>query len=530
MIGTHASALRSQSLISLIVLLSGLYAAWKLGGWISGGNFQELIYSAIGLALCVIAVTIARNWRSGFYLFLIWLAFEDLARKYLGNNMMIYFAKDVLAGLTYLALYLAIRQGRARTFHPRFLLVFSMFFWLAVLQIFNPYSPSLLYGLLGMKIYFYYVPLIFVGYALIRNESDLRRFLLVSLLLASVISAVGIIQATASPNFLNPTILAPEINKLGNLEKVTPITDQIFLLPASIFVSTGRFAFFLVLAIILGLGAAAYAVLSWFPKRILVFTSIAMISVAVLLSGSRTAFMYSFISLAALAGIFLWGAPWRWGQAHRLVKAVRRSAIFAALGLATFIFLFPSTAGSRWAFYSQTLSPESSAFELTNRAWDYPVRNLMDAFSEPHWVVGSGIGTASLGVQYVSKFLGTPEPNVWVEEGYGQLIVEMGILGPILWLLWTATLLWMAWKAIQPLRQTRMFPIASAILWYAFILLYPLTYLGLDAFQNYVNNAFLWILIGILFRLPEIESAKETPFLSRQKSRIRTGYLPARQK
>ena len=527
MIGTHTSALRSQPLISLAVFLGGLYAAWKLGQWISGGNYEDLVYSAMGLALCAIAVTIARKWRAGFYLFLIWLLFEDLMRKYLGNNMIIYFAKDVLVGLTYIALYLAIRDGRAKAFRPPFLLVFSLFFWLAVLQMFNPYSPSLLYGLLGMKINFYYVPLLFVGYALMRDESDLRRFLLTSMVLASLIAALGIIQATVSPHFLNPVDLAPEIRTLGNLEKVTPLTDQIFLLPASVFVSAGRFAFFLVLAAILGFGASGYFILSSLRGRVIVFVGIALIAVAVLLSGSRTAILYAFVSMIALTAMFLWGAPWRWGQAHRLVKSMRTSAVFATLGLAILIFFFPSAANSRWAFYSQTLTPGSSAYELSNRAWTYPMQNLADAFSEPHWAVGNGIGTASLGMQYVSKLLGKPEPNIWVEEGYGQLLVELGILGPILWLLWTATLLWAAWKAIRPLRQTRLFPIAVSILWYVFILLYPLTYLGLDIFQNYVNNAFLWILIGILFRLPEFASCKPMQVFSGPKSVGRMGYLPA---
>lgn len=507
MIGAKASALRSQPLISLIVFLFGIYAAWRLGHWISDGNYQELVYSAVGLAVCTIAFAIARNWRSGFYLFFVWLLFEDLVRKYLGNNMLIYFAKDVLAGLTYVALYLAIREGRAKSFRPPFLLVMSLFFWLCALQIFNPYSPSVLYGILGMKIDFYYVPLIFVGYALIRNEADLRRFLITCILLATIISALGIVQATAGSQILSPANLASDIRELGNLSKVAPLTDQIFLLPTSVFVSTGRFAFFLVLCMILGLGTAGYFVLSAVRGRIIVLTGIATIAVAVLLSGSRTALLYSLVSLIALTILLLWGAPWRWGQAHRLTKALRLTCVFSVLGLALFIFLFPSAVSSRWAFYSQTLSPGSSAFQLSDRAWSYPMENLSDAFSSPHWIVGNGTGTASLGIQYVSGVLKKPEPNVWVEEGYGQMIVELGILGPVLWVLWTATLLWTAWKAIRPLRQTRLFPLAIAILWYAFVLLYPLTYLGLDIFQNFVNNAFLWILIGILFRLPEISSA-----------------------
>lgn len=494
-------------MISLTVSICGLYAAWKIGHWISDGNFQELVYSAVALAVCAIAVTIARNWRSGFYLFLVWLVFEDLVRKYLGNNMTIYFAKDVLAGLTYVSLLLAVREGRAKIFRPRFLLVFSLFFWLGALQIFNPYSPSMLYGLLGMKIYFYYVPLMFVGYALIRDEADLRHFLLVCVLLASIVSAVGIIQATSDSQFLNPANLAPEISKLGNLVKVVPLTDQFFLLPASVFVSTGRFAFFLVLAVILGLGTAGYSILSSFRGRFFVFLGISLIAIAVLLSGSRTALLYSFISLLVLTAMFLWGAPWRWGQAHRLVKAIRRSCVFAVLGLAILVLLFPSAASSRYNFYSQTLLPGTATYELSSRAWNYPMQNLADAFSQPHWMVGNGIGTASLGIQYVSELTGKPQLNVWVEEGFGQLVVELGILGPILWILWTATLLWTMWKAIRPLRETRLFPIAAAILWYAFIILYPLTYLGLDVFQNFVNNAFLWIMVGILFRLPDLSLA-----------------------
>ena len=508
MIRARASALRNQPLISITVFVFGIYTAWKLGHWISDGNYQELAYSAVGLALFAIAFAIARNWRSGFYLFLVWLLFEDLVRKYFGNNMLIYFAKDALAGLTYVALYLAIRKGRAKSFRPPFVLIMSLFFWLAALQVFNPYSPSVFYGVLGMKIDFYYVPLIFVGYALIQNEADLRRLIITFVLLATIISALGIVQATAGSEILSPARLAPNIRDLGNLSKVAPLTDQMFLLPTSVFVSNGRFAFFLVLCTIFGLGTAGYFVLAGLKGRTVIFTSIAIIAVAVLLSGSRTALLYSLFSLLALTVMFLLGAPLRWGQAHRLTNTLRRTCIFVMLGLALFILLFPSAASSRWAFYTQTLLPGSTAFQLSDRAWSYPMQNLADAFSSPHWVVGNGTGTASLGIQYVSAFLKRPAPEVWVEEGYGQLIAELGILGPILWIFWTATLLRTAWKAIRPLRQTRLFPLAIAILWYAFVLLYPLTYLGLDIFQNFVNNAFLWLLIGILFRLPEISSAK----------------------
>ncbi|MHB8542085.1 MAG: hypothetical protein ACYDCD_14275, partial [Candidatus Acidiferrales bacterium] len=268
----------------------------------------------------------------------------------------------------------------------------------------------------------------------------------------------------------------------------------------------GRFAFFLVLATIVGLGSAGYFILSNLRRRQVVLLGIALIAVAIFLSGSRTAFMWALISTPVLTAAYLWGAPAHGGQGRRLMKAIRRSIIFAAVGLAIFVAFFPSQASSRFGFYSQTLMPDSSAYQLNDRTWSYPVEELVKAFSDPHWFVGNGTGTASLGMQYVSKLTG-PALNVGVEEGYGQLIVEMGILAPFLWILWTAALVWSSWKVVRTLKHTRLFPIGVAILWYTFIVLYPVTYLGLDMYQNFVNNAFLWILVGVLFRLPEIVPA-----------------------
>ena len=76
----------------------------------------------------------------------------------MGNDMRIYFAKDYLALITYISILVAISHRRADLFRPRFLFFFSLFFWIAVLQVFNPEIPSMWYGLLGLKLYFYYCP------------------------------------------------------------------------------------------------------------------------------------------------------------------------------------------------------------------------------------------------------------------------------------------------------------------------------------------------------------------------------------
>jgi hypothetical protein len=495
---------RRQSLISIAVWVIGLWVAWNVGHWVAEGEMEWLIFAGLGFILSAIALMILRNWRAGFYFFVVWLLFEDLIRKYLGNNMAIFFAKDALVGLCYISLLLAIRRKEIKVLRPPFLVFLMLFFWLAFLQVFNPYSPSPLYGFLGLKVDFFYVPLMFLSYALIRHERDLHRFLLIFMLLALVISTLGILQAMIGPTFLNPATLQRDIRELGSLQKVTPLTDQAFFLPCAVFVSSGRFSLYLILAVIIGIGTAGYFVLSSLKGRKLTYIGIATIAVAVMLSGSRGALLFSIISALVLCAALLWGAPWRWGRGRRLVKAIRRSLIFASLGLAAFILLFPAAAGSRLSFYSQTLLPSSSAYELGARSWTYPMEQLGRALSAPHSIVGNGTGTATLGMQYVSEILKAPTPDVAVEEGMGQLIAEMGILAPILWILLGVAILHACWKVARSLKETRFFPIGVAIVWYVFILLFALTYLSIDAYQNYVNNAFCWLLIGILFRLPDL--------------------------
>jgi hypothetical protein len=493
-----------QRLVTLAIWLMGLWVAWTVGHWVADGQTKLLIFTAIGFSLLVIALVILHNWRTGFYFFLVWLLFEDLIRKYLGNNMAIFFAKDVLAGLSYISLMIAIHRRQVKAFRPPFLLFLSLFFWLAVLQVFNPYSPSAFYGFLGLKVDFFYIPLMFLAYALIRDERDLQRFLLLFMLLAIVVSGLGIIQGIVGPQFMNPPTLQHDIRELGSLEKITPLSNQIFFLPCSVFVSTGRFSFYLILATIVGLGSAGYFVLSSLRWRVVVYIGIGTLAIAVVLSGSRTAFLFCLISALALSAAFLWGAPWRRGQGRWLVTAIRRSLIFAALGLAGFLLMFPTAAASRLGFYSETLLPGSSAYQLGQRSWTYPMAELAKAFYGPHWVVGNGTGTDTLGAQYVSELLKEPMPNVAVEEGFGQMIAEMGILAPLLWILWTAATVGACWRVVRLFKGTRFFPIAVAILWYVFLLLFAMSYLALDAYQNYVNNAFLWILVGVLFRLPEL--------------------------
>ncbi len=495
---------RRTPLLGVAVFLFALFAAYEVSGYILSGDTFGIIFIALGALACVLVIAILNDWRNGVYLFLGWLLFEDLVRKYLGNNMVIYFGKDLLVAVVYLSFLIAIRRKEVRSFRPPFLLPFVLFAWLGVIQAFNPASSNLIFGALGLKLYFYYFPLVFVGYSLLDSEAALRRFFFVNLGLALVIAALGIVQAILGHTFLNPAAPAEDLKELSTLYRIAPLSGARVYRPTSVFVSDGRFASYMVLVWILAFGFSGYLLLRSRRGRNFAFLTLALISVGVVLSGSRGALVFMGISLLLCGAAFLWGAPWRRREALRVVRTLQRTLLAGGLALLFLLFLFPEALTSRLSFYSETLSLEGPGSELAFRARDYPLRNFLFAFEFPRWPYGYGIGTSSLGLQYVARILKVKSAVAGVENGYGTLIIELGIGGLILWIVWTAALARSCWKVVRTLRSSPWFPLAAAISWFAFLLLFPLTFGGIASYQNFVLNAYLWLLVGILFRLPHI--------------------------
>lgn len=480
---------------------------------------KSSVGAGIVLAACgslLVLAALLTDWKRGVYFFIVWLCFEDFIRKYMGNNMVIFFAKDVLIGFVYLLFFIAVRRRRAVLFRPRFVGPVLVFVFLGVIQVFNPESSSLIFGLLGIKLYFYYMPLMFVGYAFLDSEIQLRRFLSVNLYIMICIGALGIAQSIIGPTFLNPTKLQAAIIEAGNLYRTAPLTGVEAYRPTSVFVSTGRFSDFLNLAWILAIGTAGYFISRDRKTRPVIFVALTIVFAAAVMCTSRGVFMFSLLNAAGLGVGFVWGASGQTKIALRTLRALRRIAIGAALGFCLLLFLFPNEVSSRLAIYSQTLLPESPTSELQTRVSSYPMENFRRAFDYPNWPLGYGIGTTSLGTQYVERYFGSVRERA-VESGFGTLVVEFGILGLILWLYMSACILRESWKVVRYVRVSAFFPIALAFFWFQFLVLLPYTYAGMQAYQDYMNNSYLWLLTGMLFRLPSfIERQAILPVPSEQ--------------
>jgi hypothetical protein len=498
----HAGALDSRILRTLALLIGLCILMWTASGWVISGNTTYMALAVIACAVVVMTMSIAKDWRTGLSIFLCWLVVEDTLRKYFGNNLMIFFAKDIILGITYLSMFAARRKNQLKVFKPPFIVWLGIFFAMALAQTFNPHSPSIFFGLLGMKTYFYYAGLMYAGYALLRTEADLYKILMLNMWIAIVVGGLGILQSFGGGGFLNPDGMAPELYELTHLTREAPQSHLITPRATSVFASDGRFGMFLSLLFIIGFGTAGYLLMRTKRGRKVVYFAIGVITLATLMSSSRGTNVTMLLDTIIMSLAMFWGAPWRQRQAFRMGKAIRWMVTFAGVAITLAVLFAPGEVAKRWAFYTETLSPSSATSELGYRAWEYPEKNLESIFEQPNWVTGNGTGISSLGRQYVTRLSGARPLVIGAESGYATLIIEFGILGPIFWTAWTLSLFVSSWKVVKKLKQSALFPIGFAIFWYAFTLLGPSTFYGLNEYQNYLTNAYLWLIIGVLFRLP----------------------------
>jgi hypothetical protein len=174
-----------------------------------------------------------------------------------------------------------------------------------------------------------------------------------------------------------------------------------------------------------------------------------------------------------------------------------------------FAFLIPSEFGARTTYYAGTLDPRAQTNEWSFR-WHLYTEETAKGISQGG-MLGRGTGTHALGLQYL---FGGAERSVVgiydVEAGHGVIGYEWGIVGMALWLIW-----YLGWgrRVARALREVRGSPYAPAAVtlsaWIA-IFLGVQFIAGKQAFQNYVSNAYFWLLSGVLFGLVQLVRPRDS--------------------
>ncbi len=523
-VSTNRFTSRPQFLgVSLTVL--GLLAAVGLGQVIADADFKRLVmWCAFSFSLLT-CLFILRNWRLGVGTFFVWILVEDFARKWTGNNILLYFAKDILIVVTYLSYFFSQwKFHRERFQNPLRAPLFLMIAW-AVVQFLNPAVHNMLIPFLGFRMSFLYVPMMYLGYSFFRDEKDLNRFFVWTLSLAFIVSLLGVTQTIVGLDFLNPAS-APNLRL--SLIRVSPGGGADVLRPTSTFVDAGRFSAYLFVMFYIGFGFTAYLIKmrarTSQALRRWVTVCWAIILVGLVMSGQRASILWLAVSVPIAGAAYFYSKD----PKHRSKRgfAFVRLTLVSALGLYLMSVFFPLPFQAVYGFYDATINPNSQYSEMGTRPgayWD----GVVNAY-EASGLIGHGTGTNSLGLQYITYYETGEETagDYHTEGGYSTVLWEWGVVGLFLWLSWSIMLIVKLVQTVRTLRFTPYYWIGVAVTLYSFILLFLWFYLGMQVYQQYVAQAFLWFLVGLVFRLPRLPLVPGAPPIVRSG---RTLAIPALQ-
>jgi hypothetical protein len=449
--------------------------------------------------LTVMLPILLKSWRISLMAFFAWLVLEDLVRKLAGNDIAIYFIKDAFYVVLLAAMVLdpAVRGSwRSATGSTR-LVLYSMLGWAVVMSI-PPLLVDWRLPLAGLRLDFLYVPLVAAGFMLVSDRAKLRRALVALSIVGGVSCAIGCIQAVVGPSFLAPDVATPGLN----LDLVRGLPGQASVYrPTGTFVDPGRFDSMALAALaicLISLAAVRAA------ARLVVATCLVASILAIWVSGGRTFLIWG----AALVAATVLPSVARGAAGAQTRRRWALAAMAGVIGVALVALVAPDVYGGRVSWYASTLDPRSTDNEWQFRWSSYSVDVVRSL--QLGGVIGQGTGQESLGKQYLSGGQDAGGVALYqVEGGYAAVIVEWGVIGVLLWLAWTVA--WMV-RQIRTVRATRDGPLPSVgpvvVVWTAFFLFIGFI-VGYQIFQNYVANAYFWLLSGLLFGAAAL--AKEKP-------------------
>ena len=174
---TRVPTIRNQTLIGAGLFVFAIWGAWQAGNEVASDNLRVLELVALGFVACAIAVTILRNWRTGFYIFLVWMLFEDLWSGSTWETILSFsLARTSFCFSSTLPFSgTCVSAGPGVSAPPS--CFFGSFFWFGLLQVFNRTRRVFCMAFSGLKTYFFLYSAMFVAYGLIRTDQDLLKFL-----------------------------------------------------------------------------------------------------------------------------------------------------------------------------------------------------------------------------------------------------------------------------------------------------------------------------------------------------------------
>ncbi|OYQ63513.1 hypothetical protein B9G53_16595 [Pseudanabaena sp. SR411] len=457
------------------------------------------IVGAVILVLVIICGA-SQNWKLSIKAILVIVIIEGALRRWAFPQArdLIYFFKDLVLIGSYIGF-----ASQPRSIVDRYPFIKELTVVITIiccLQAFNPSLGSPIIGLLGIRAYLLYIPLVWILPHLFDSEIDLRNFLRNYLFLSIPVCILGIIQ------FFSPADSPLNLYVAGEESGIAKVGEFVRI--------TGTFSYLAGLTVFLAVCFTLLIVLiseeRAFKWQIIYGLELALVTVNSFMSGARGIILYEIIfTITYLISLFFTSHKAASNFIVRLFVPITIAALLAVI------------------YFQPALQAFSDRVETAS---DSVSDRIIGSFTQVFSYAGDrsdgyGIGATQSGAASLRRLLDLPNgEELPTHEGEtGRVMIELGLLGFILWYGLRIVLLISLFSVFSRLRHPFYKDLALAIF------LFQLINITGQLVTNPTMLVYFWFFSGFIYLLPVLED-KERQRISLDRTRdsnvISSNLLP----
>ncbi|MBI1857509.1 MAG: hypothetical protein HYR97_00085 [Candidatus Melainabacteria bacterium] len=443
-------------------------------------NVNAIFHFGIVSLIFVVVVSYI-FWKQSIFFLMIWIVFAGVIRKWIlpqMSDVVFFFGHFILTGIYIRYFYQKFTTRDSLIIkHPINKFLFVMLVWSLICAI-NPQLKSVIVSVLGLVIYFYYVPIIYILPQVINSKEQLIHYLKVFSVISVVPLTLGIIQ------FLSP--YDSSINQYvgGELEALAFVGEYVRV--SSTFSYISGYASYLNILVLIVVYLLSLRILS---VKFTVFLNVVFMlgMINLFMTGSRGPFYHTLISIVvylALAGFI---------NRKFILKYLPRLIAVVALSFGVINFTYIG----KEAFVSFSSRGQEDIPMRISRTFTTPFTHIKDI-----GIYGYGLGSTYQGVanilgeQYFKE-----EITTTIEDEPFRIMWETGLFGFIIAYVLRFLLMFYFWLMMKRLKDPTFRPLALMC-----ILFQTQFFFGLASLIfNHTTSLIYWFLIGFLFLFPKLD-------------------------
>ncbi|MFM7407415.1 MAG: hormogonium polysaccharide biosynthesis protein HpsL [Cuspidothrix sp.] len=489
----------------------------KSGGF--GALVGVILFAVSGVklalpgALGIIVLTLSYKYpRLAIYAFIIYLPFAGTIIYILGNSPVMQLAKDAFYAPAAIAIWQSYKKQNQPFIVPKSIKIPLQILWvcsLLTLIFINggqqlgqnpPGEIPIGVGILGLKVFMGYIPLITCTYYLIRNKSDFVFLARMQIVLIIVCGVLGMIQymllltgvCKGTIGVEGAALFKASVESrcyIGGALLYTP-EQGVIRLPGT-FVAPWQWAWFLISCTFFSFASAfSDKSIIW---RIMSLFSLVLVVVNAVISGQRIA-----LALVPACFVLLLLLTGQLGNLKRFIPLGGGLALILAIAMTS----------------NPTVVQERTESFVSRWNASPPQQFIVNQFEE-NWKdvdtpIGSGLGRATNS----ARVLGSTK---LVETYYPKVLYEVGIVGTLAFLVFVTSLTIAAFKAQRSIKNRQLRTYAASMWVFILFISYNTYYYPLDVDPVAV---YYWVCAGILFKLPVIDKQENTEEIEIKQKRL----------